>query len=64
MLFSTRDTSVVSFLKQVLRECRPVRVWVFFSKAGKFHEIIICMNIKIFFANSVLQFIFAVIVLM
>ena len=55
---------MVSFLKQSLRECRPVRVWVFFSKAGKFHEIIICMNIKIFPSGSVLQFIFAVIVLM
>ena len=55
---------MVSFLKKILRECRPVRVWVFFLKGGKFHEIIICMNIKIFLAGSVLQFIFAVIVLM
>ena len=31
----------VSFLKQILRECRPVRVWVFFSKPGKLHEILI-----------------------
>ena len=41
-----------------------MRVWIFFSKAGKFHEIIICMNFKIFLTGSVLQFIFAVIVLM
>lgn len=38
MLFLTQDMSEIGFLKQILCECRPVRVWVFFSKAGKFHE--------------------------
>ena len=65
-LFLTRDMSKVRFLKKILRERRPVRVRVFFSKAqGKVHEInnlnLVALNISCLLFSTV---ILAVIVLM